>query len=155
MKTPPRWDVEDEGFWSSEGKAIASRNLWISIPNLLCAFAVWRTYVRAAAPEEEHVRFDAALVVAQTVSHALEDVAGTPDALPQTMGTRTAYREVKRCVVQRCLQPWSSRLPQPWPAAGREPTSRSRHPYRDSTTSQTSSSNRRCGGSRPATRACE
>ena len=41
MKTPERWDVEDEEFWSSEGKAIATRNLWISIPNLLCAFAVW------------------------------------------------------------------------------------------------------------------
>jgi NNP family nitrate/nitrite transporter-like MFS transporter len=41
MKTPERWEVEDEGFWSSEGKAVATRNLWISIPNLLCAFAVW------------------------------------------------------------------------------------------------------------------
>jgi len=41
MKTPARWDVEDEQFWSSEGKAIATRNLWISIPNLLCGFAVW------------------------------------------------------------------------------------------------------------------
>ncbi len=41
MKTPERWDVENEEFWSSRGKAIANRNLWISIPNLLCAFAVW------------------------------------------------------------------------------------------------------------------
>ncbi len=36
-----RWDVEDEGFWESTGKRIARRNLWISIPNLLCGFAVW------------------------------------------------------------------------------------------------------------------
>ncbi len=35
------WDVEDDGFWESEGKGIANRNLWISIPNLLCGFAVW------------------------------------------------------------------------------------------------------------------
>ena len=35
------WDTEDEGFWESEGKAIANRNLWISIPNLLCGFSVW------------------------------------------------------------------------------------------------------------------
>jgi len=35
------WDVEDEAFWEGEGKRIASRNLWISIPNLLCGFAVW------------------------------------------------------------------------------------------------------------------
>ncbi len=35
------WDVEDEKFWASTGKKIANRNLWISIPNLLCGFAVW------------------------------------------------------------------------------------------------------------------
>ena len=35
------WDVEDEQFWESEGKKIANRNLWISIPSLLCGFAVW------------------------------------------------------------------------------------------------------------------
>lgn len=35
------WDVEDEEFWEVEGKAVANRNLWISIPNLLCGFAVW------------------------------------------------------------------------------------------------------------------
>jgi NNP family nitrate/nitrite transporter-like MFS transporter len=36
-----KWDPEDEQFWESEGKAIANRNLWISIPSLLCGFAVW------------------------------------------------------------------------------------------------------------------
>ena len=36
-----KWDVEDEQFWESEGKKIANRNLWISIPSLLCGFAVW------------------------------------------------------------------------------------------------------------------
>ena len=35
------WRPEDDGFWESTGKRIASRNLWISIPNLLVAFAVW------------------------------------------------------------------------------------------------------------------
>ncbi len=35
------WDVEDEAFWESEGKKVATRNLWISIPSLLCGFAVW------------------------------------------------------------------------------------------------------------------
>lgn len=38
---PHYWDPEDEGFWNREGKAIAKRNLWISIPNLLLAFSVW------------------------------------------------------------------------------------------------------------------
>jgi len=32
---------DDEAFWTSTGKAIANRNLWISIPSLLCGFAVW------------------------------------------------------------------------------------------------------------------
>lgn len=35
------WNVEDDAFWKSTGKKIANRNLWISIPNLLCGFAVW------------------------------------------------------------------------------------------------------------------
>ncbi|MCI2399621.1 antiporter [Aliiroseovarius subalbicans] len=35
------WNIEDEGYWASTGKAIATRNLWISIPSLLCGFAVW------------------------------------------------------------------------------------------------------------------
>ena len=40
-RTPDRWDVEDAAFWEAEGKAIATRNLWVSIPNLLCGFSVW------------------------------------------------------------------------------------------------------------------
>lgn len=32
---------EDQAFWDSSGKSIANRNLWISIPSLLCGFAVW------------------------------------------------------------------------------------------------------------------
>jgi len=39
-----RWEPENAGFWNREGRAIASRNLWISIPNLLLAFAVWMVW---------------------------------------------------------------------------------------------------------------
>ena len=35
------WNVEDESFWNQTGKKIAKKNLWISIPALLLAFAVW------------------------------------------------------------------------------------------------------------------
>ena len=35
------WRPEDDAFWSSTGKRIAYRNLWISVPALLCGFAVW------------------------------------------------------------------------------------------------------------------
>ncbi len=35
------WNVEDQKFWESTGSKIAYRNLWISVPALLCGFAVW------------------------------------------------------------------------------------------------------------------
>jgi len=35
------WQPEDNRFWESTGKRIAYRNLWISVPALLCGFAVW------------------------------------------------------------------------------------------------------------------
>jgi NNP family nitrate/nitrite transporter-like MFS transporter len=42
------WRPEDAGFWASTGKRIASRNLWISIPNLLLAFSVWMVWSMVA-----------------------------------------------------------------------------------------------------------
>lgn len=41
MSNINKWDVENPEFWENEGKRIANRNLWISIPSLLCGFAVW------------------------------------------------------------------------------------------------------------------
>ncbi|HJV37008.1 NarK family nitrate/nitrite MFS transporter [Geomonas sp.] len=38
------WNPECETFWHNEGKAIASRNLWISIPSLFLSFAVWMVW---------------------------------------------------------------------------------------------------------------
>ena len=38
------WRPEDPHFWGSVGKQIATRNLWISIPALLLAFAVWMVW---------------------------------------------------------------------------------------------------------------
>ncbi len=35
------WRPEDNAFWESTGKRIAYRNLFISIPALLCGFAIW------------------------------------------------------------------------------------------------------------------
>jgi len=36
-----KWQPEDENFWHQSGRSIANRNLWISIPSLLCGFGVW------------------------------------------------------------------------------------------------------------------
>jgi NNP family nitrate/nitrite transporter-like MFS transporter len=38
------WNPEEPTFWASTGKAVATRNLWISIPALLLAFAVWMVW---------------------------------------------------------------------------------------------------------------
>lgn len=38
------WNPEDTTFWKEEGKAIATRNLWISIPALFLSFAVWMVW---------------------------------------------------------------------------------------------------------------
>ncbi|MDP3521035.1 MAG: MFS transporter [Hydrogenophaga sp.] len=35
------WRPEDETFWENTGKKIAYRNLWLSVPALLCGFAIW------------------------------------------------------------------------------------------------------------------
>ena len=39
-----RWDPEDRTAWEAGGSAIAQRNLWLSIPALLLAFAVWMVW---------------------------------------------------------------------------------------------------------------
>ena len=39
-----QWNPEDQRFWSSGGQRIATRNLWLSIPALTLAFAVWMVW---------------------------------------------------------------------------------------------------------------
>jgi MFS transporter, NNP family, nitrate/nitrite transporter len=41
MSDIKKWDVEDNEFWETTGSSVATRNLWISIPCLLCGFGVW------------------------------------------------------------------------------------------------------------------
>ena len=38
------WRPEDNAFWARSGRAIARRNLWISIPALLLSFAIWQVW---------------------------------------------------------------------------------------------------------------
>ena len=38
------WTPEDKAFWASQGQAIAKLNLWISVPALFLAFAVWQLW---------------------------------------------------------------------------------------------------------------
>ncbi|WP_366658166.1 NarK family nitrate/nitrite MFS transporter [Fodinicurvata sp. EGI_FJ10296] len=43
------WAPEDDSFWEREGRRVARRNLWISIPALFLAFAVWMIWSVVAA----------------------------------------------------------------------------------------------------------
>ena len=38
------WKPEDEAFWKKEGHKIARRNLWLSVPALFLAFALWMVW---------------------------------------------------------------------------------------------------------------
>ncbi len=38
------WKPEDEAFWKKEGDKIARRNLWLSVPALFLAFALWMVW---------------------------------------------------------------------------------------------------------------
>ena len=38
------WTPEDKSFWAREGEAVAKINLWISVPALFLAFAIWQVW---------------------------------------------------------------------------------------------------------------
>ena len=48
------WNVEDSQFWDSVGKKTATKNLWLSIPCLLLAFAVWIMWSGIATKMKEY-----------------------------------------------------------------------------------------------------
>ena len=43
-KTLTLWTPEDRVFWQQQGEAIARINLWISVPALFLAFAIWQVW---------------------------------------------------------------------------------------------------------------
>src|SRR5450830_1148978 len=43
-KTLAVWTPEDKAFWASQGQAIAKLNLWLSVPALFLAFAIWQLW---------------------------------------------------------------------------------------------------------------
>jgi NNP family nitrate/nitrite transporter-like MFS transporter len=43
------WKPEDPDYWQGKGRSIAARNLWISVPNLTLAFAVWMVWSMVVA----------------------------------------------------------------------------------------------------------
>lgn len=66
------WRPEDEQFWANGGKQTATRNLWISIPNLLLAFSVWVIWsVVVVRMPEAGFKFDKAQLAWLTALPAL------------------------------------------------------------------------------------
>ncbi|MDR2990373.1 MAG: NarK family nitrate/nitrite MFS transporter [Burkholderiaceae bacterium] len=51
------WEPENHTFWQNQGKAIAQRNLWISIPALLLSFVIWQVW-SIAVPNLKSVGFN-------------------------------------------------------------------------------------------------
>jgi len=48
-RTLAEWQPEDKDFWANQGRGIARRNLWLSIPALLLAFSVWMVWSMVVA----------------------------------------------------------------------------------------------------------
>jgi len=38
------WRPDDKAFWDTTGRAIARKNLWLSIPSLFLSFAIWQVW---------------------------------------------------------------------------------------------------------------
>ena len=51
------WRPDDETFWATTGRRIANRNLWLSMPALLLAFAVWVVW-SVVVVELPHIGFE-------------------------------------------------------------------------------------------------
>ena len=82
------WNPEDEQFWESTGKKIASRNLWISIPSLLCGFAVWLMW-GIITVQMKNVGFDFTKADYFTIA-ATAGFAGATLRIPSTFFIRLA-----------------------------------------------------------------
>ena len=84
-----KWDVEDNQFWESTGKKVATRNLWISIPALLLAFAVWIMWSVIATKLKEF-GYNFGLVNAdmsqEAINQALKEINSLYYTLPAIAG---------------------------------------------------------------------
>ncbi len=75
------WNVEDQSFWEREGKRTAYRNLWISIPCLLCGFAVWMFWsIITTKMQELGFQFDPDPAKNKAMLYTLISIAGLTGA---------------------------------------------------------------------------
>ncbi|MCL4306397.1 hypothetical protein KJZ99_10810 [bacterium] len=80
-KTLTYWNVEDDAFWQGEGRRTAYRNLWISIPCLLCGFAVWMYWsIVTTKMQELGFQFDPDPAKNKAMLYTLISIAGLTGA---------------------------------------------------------------------------
>jgi NNP family nitrate/nitrite transporter-like MFS transporter len=82
MADPVDWDVENEKFWVGTARPIAIRNLLISIPCLLLAFAVW-LYWSIIIVQMENLGFPFSKVQLYTLP-AIAGLAGATLRIPNS-----------------------------------------------------------------------
>lgn len=76
-----KWDVENAQFWDRTGKRIAYRNLWISIPCLLCGFAVWMYWsIVTTRMQDLGIKFDLDPAVNKSLLYTLMSISGLTGA---------------------------------------------------------------------------
>lgn len=94
------WDPENEKQWAAHGKKIAWRNLWISIPCLLCGFAVW-LYWSIVTVQMLNLGFPFAQSELFTLS-AIGGLSGATLRIPSSFFIRLAGAETRCSLQRRC-----------------------------------------------------
>jgi MFS transporter, NNP family, nitrate/nitrite transporter len=79
-----KWEVEDNDFWKKTGKKIANKNLWISIPALLLAFAVWIMWGMIATQLKKY-GFNFGMITADMSADRVNEVLKEINALYYTL----------------------------------------------------------------------
>src|SRR5690606_1440284 len=76
-----RFDPEDSAQWERGGRKVANRNLWVSIPCLLCGFGVWMHWSIITVPMQKlGFVFDADPARNKELFYALTAIAGLSGA---------------------------------------------------------------------------
>src|SRR3990172_10174609 len=76
------WNPEDSAFWESTGKRVARRNLWISVPCLLCSSAIW-SYWSIIAVQMKNLGFAFTAIQLFTLT-AVAGLAGATLRIPNS-----------------------------------------------------------------------
>ncbi|MBX7219411.1 MAG: MFS transporter [Blastocatellia bacterium] len=81
MRTIEQWNTDDLAAWEATSKGTAFRNLWVSIPALLLAFAIWIMWsIIIVQMENLGFQFDPNPAVNKALLYSLPAIAGLAGA---------------------------------------------------------------------------